>query len=335
MRRIVLLTLLTIILVSPPAQGAGPFNIAFDDWIGFAPFFLAAEKDFYHGVEVRINRITKEDERREGLVSGRFQMICETMGMFQTNRKAPDYAGKLIFALAESRGADGVLAANGIKSVGDLKGRTVVGQVGIPSHLLLTASLAREGMSISDLNFLNISMPEAVTAFLHEKADALCAYEPHLSSSLKARSGAHLLLSSRDFPGLIVDVSIVKEDVISARREDLENIYEGWTMAVAFIRENPAESARLIAKALGIQADEFRQMSTGFMFFGKAENEKYFGVKTPCCESDALLTFNLIGKALEKYGLTTAVSPGGERIDFSIIGTVRLKRNSPMPEKLP
>jgi len=195
----------------------------------------------------------------------------------------------------------------------------------MPSHLLLTASLARQGMRITDLNFLDISMPEAVAAFVSGKADALCAYEPHVSSSLKARSGVHLLLSSKDFPGVAVDVAIVKEDVISARREDLEKIYEGWTMAVAYIRDNPDESSELVAKALGIQADEFRQVSTSFRFFGKAENEKYFGVDNTCCESDAVRIFNLMGKAIEKNGLTNSVSSGGDRIDPSIIGTVKLK----------
>ena len=333
MSRIVLLMLVTGILVSGPALGAEPFDIGFDDRIDFAPFFLAEEKGFYGGVEVRFSRVTKEDQRRVDLASGRLQMICETTGMFQTGRNIPDYAGKLIFALDESRGTDDVLAANGINSVGDLKGKTVAGQSGMPSHLMLIAALARQGMRITDLNFLDVSMPEAVAAFVSGKADALCAYEPHASSSLKARSGVHLLLSSRDFPGVAVNFAIVKEDVISTRREDLEKIYEGWTMAVAYIKDNPDESAEIIAKALGIPEDEFRQMSTGLRFFGKAENEKYFGVENPCCESDALKTFNLMGKILEKNGLTNAVSSGGERIDFSIIGTVKIKKTSPMPEK--
>jgi hypothetical protein len=53
------------------------------------------------------------------------------------------------------------------------------------------------------------------------------------------------------------------------------------------------------------------------------------------CESDALKAFNLMGKVLEKNGLTNAVSSGGERIDFSIIGTVKIKKPVPMPEKKP
>ena len=59
------------ILVSVPSLGAEPFDIGFDERIGFTPFFVAAEKGFYHGLEVRFSRVTKEDELRDGLASGR------------------------------------------------------------------------------------------------------------------------------------------------------------------------------------------------------------------------------------------------------------------------
>ncbi len=327
--------LLAIVLVCFPAFGAGPFDIGFDDWLGSAPFFLAAEKGFFGGVEVRLKRIVQEEQRRADLASGRLQMICETTGMFQTGRKTADYAGKIIFGLDESAGADGILAADGIESVADLKGKTVAGQSGMPSHLLLVAALTRQGMRMTDLSFLEMSVPEAVAAFISGRADALCAHEPHISSAMRARPGAHLLLSSRDFPGAAVHVAIVKDDVIPARREDLEKIYEGWTMAVSYMREHPEEGAEIISKALGIPVDEFKKMSAGLRFFGRDENEKYFGVETPCCPSDALTRFNLMGSVLEKNGLTDAVSPGSERIDFSIIGTVRMKRASQAPDKLP
>jgi len=336
MNAIVLLLISVIgVFVPMPARGVEPFNIGFDDWIGSAPFILAAEKGFYHGVDVRFNRITKEDQRRTDLASGHVQMICETMGTFQTGRNTSDYVGKLIFALDESVGADGVLTTNGIQSVADLKGKAVVGQSGMPSYLLLIAALARQGMRITDLNFLDMPMPEAVNTFLSGKADALCAYEPYISSTLKARPDIHLLLSSRDFPRIAVHVAIVKEDVISARREDLENIYEGWTMAVAYLRDHPNESSELIAKAIGIPVVEFMQMSTGLRFLGKDQNEKYFAVENPCCPSDAAIMFDLMGKSLEKNGLTSALSSGGERIDPSIIGTVKIKSISPFPENLP
>ncbi len=336
MSLIVLLSiLLTGILVPVPCPGAEPFNIGFDDWIGSAPFFLASEKGFYHGVEVRFNRVFMEEERRAGLASGRLQMICETTGMFQADRNRPDYAGKIIFALDESMGSDGVLAANGIKSVRDLKGRKVVGQSVMPCYLLLSAALAKQGMVMADLNFMETFMPDAVASFVQGKADGLCAHEPHITSVLKVRPDAHLMLSSREFPRAAVHVAIVKEDTIPARREDLELIYEGWTKAVAYLRDNPDEGAKLIARVLGIPADEFRQMSSGLRFFGRDENEKYFGVENPCCPSDALMNFNMMGIALEKSGLTSAVSPGSDRIDFSIIGTVRMKKTSPVQEKLP
>ena len=317
------LTILIIsgMLVPFSVYGGEPFNIGFDDWIGVGPFFLAADKDFFQGVEVRFSRINDEEQRRAGLASGRLQMICETIGMFETARNTAAYDGKLVFALDESRGSDAVLTTEGINSLGDLKGRRMTGQRGSHSHHLLVAALARKGMKMTDLAFLDMPVAQASATFVSGKAEAVCTYEPHVISTLRGRPGAHVILSSTDFPGVIVDVAIAKEELISARRDDLEKIYAGWTKAVAYIREHLDESAKIIAAAIGISAEDFTAMSAGIRFFGKEDNEKYFGVRTPCCESDAAAMFNMMGKALQINGLTDTVSPGSQKIDLSIVGS--------------
>ncbi len=332
MKKAVLLILFIAVMLVPfSVYGGEPFNIGFDDWIGYSPFFLAAEKDFFHGVAVRFTQINDEEQRRVGLASGRLQMLCETTGMFEAGRKA-DYDGKLIFALDESKGADAMLASKDINSATDLKGRKIAGQRGSHSYNLLVAALVRKGMKLNDVFFLDMPMAEAVAAFVSGGADAICTHEPHIFSALKSRRDAHVLFSSRDFPGVIVDAAIANEKLISARREDLEKVYNGWTEAVAYIREHPDESAKIISKAIGISADEFKMMGAGLSFFGKKDNETYFGVATPCCESRAAASYNLMGRALKINGLTDAVSPASEKIDLSIIGSGRII--APLPDTL-
>lgn len=319
----VILFLIWGMLVPISVSGGEPFNIGFDDWIGFGPFFLASEKDFFAGVTVRFSHINDEEQRRAGLASGHLQIICETMGMFEAGRKA-DYDGNLIFALDESKGADAVLSSKDISTATELKGRKVAGQLGSHSYNLLIAALARKGMKLNDLVFLDMPVAQAKADFVSGHVDAFCAYEPHVLPALKGRTDAHVLLSSGDFPGVIIDVAVANKELISARREDLEKIYEGWTKAVAYIREHPDESARIISKAIGISADEFKMMSEGLSLFGKEDNETYFGVATPCCESRAAANYNLMGRALKLNGLTEAVSPASQKIDLSIVGSKRI-----------
>ncbi len=120
MKKIALLILIISGMLVPfTVYGGEPFNIGFDDWIGVGPFFLAADKDFFDGVEVRFSRTNDEEQRRAGLASGHLQMICETIGMFETGRNTAAYDGKLVFALDESRGADAVLATEEINSLDD------------------------------------------------------------------------------------------------------------------------------------------------------------------------------------------------------------------------
>ncbi len=57
-------------------------------------------------------------------------------------------------------------------SVKDLKGKKVVGPKGTVLHQLLVAALVKEGMTISDVDFINMDPGAAMTAVLSGQADA-------------------------------------------------------------------------------------------------------------------------------------------------------------------
>ena len=58
-----------------------------------------------------------------------------------------------------------------IKSAEDLRGKTIVGPVGTNLHQLLIAYLEKAGMSIDDVNYVNMSIPDAKAALDGKSAD--------------------------------------------------------------------------------------------------------------------------------------------------------------------
>lgn len=195
------------------------FDIGFNQWVGFAPFFLAKEKGYFENLEVSLNFIDLEGDKRAGLYSGRLQMICETMDMFQTNRDSSDYPGIIVFAVDESFGGDGVIASEDVQSLKDLKDKLIVSEPGLPAHFVLQYLLHKEGMTLKDVNLQDMTSADAASAFMAEKADVAGTYEPYLSIALDKREGAHLLISSKDLPGLIVDVAIVRDETLEKKRK--------------------------------------------------------------------------------------------------------------------
>jgi ABC-type nitrate/sulfonate/bicarbonate transport system substrate-binding protein len=64
-----------------------------------------------------------------------------------------------------------VVRPDGPKSVKELKGKTIAGPKGTVLHQMLVTALVAEGMSIDDVNFMQMGLPESRTALLSGQID--------------------------------------------------------------------------------------------------------------------------------------------------------------------
>ena len=304
-----------------------PFHIAFNEWVGFGPFFLARDLGFFGELPVEFHFIAVEGDKRAGLYAGRFHMICETTDMFQTNRDSQNFPGNIVFAIDESHGGDGVVASDKVTSLRDLRGKTVVAEPGQPAHFVLQYLLSKEGMTLKDLAIQQMNSPDAAAAFIAGKADAAGTYEPYLSRALEKRPGSHLLASSKDLPGLIVDVAVVKEEALVQRRQDVHTIFGGWCKAVAYFKQHRTEAISTMAKAFKLSAREFEDTIQGLRYLDCATNRDYFG--SGPSQGPLFSIFNQINKILLDNGLTSVVISADSRIDRSVVAAVSSKEARP------
>lgn len=307
------------VLIPGCAEEKEPFSIGFNEWVGFAPFFLAKEKGYYGDLDVRMNFIALEGDKRAGLYADRFQMICETMDMFQTERDTADYPGKIVFAVDESFGGDGVLAVEDIKTISDLKDRTVVSEPGLPAHFVLQYLLHQEGMTLKDVNLTTMTSSDAANAFIAGKADVAGTYEPYLSKAINEREGAHLLVSSKDLPGLIVDVAIVNEKTLKERKKDVQKVFTGWCKAMEYFEQNEDDAIAIMAKAFKLSVEEFKETISGLRYFGYERNQQLFGTEES--KGSVFKTFEVAGATLKENGITKMTASPEDKIDLSIVKT--------------
>jgi len=306
-----------------PALGAKQsertMHVAMNEWVGFAPFFLAKEKGFFGDLNVEMEFVALEGDKRAGLYSGRFDVICESMDMFQTNRDSQDYPGKIAFALDESYGGDGVLAVKEVRSLADLKGRTAVAEPGQPAHFVLQYLLNQKGMTLKDVHFQQMGSAEAASAFMAGKVDVAGTYEPYLSKALQKRPGAHLLVSSKDLPGVIVDVAIMKDETLRNRRGDVEQLYTGWCKAVTYYNEHHDEAVSIMARAFKQTPKEFDESASGLRYFDAKRNVNLFGAQNQ--PGPVFNTFSTVGNILRTNELTKGVDSPGARIYTGVVNT--------------
>lgn len=269
-----------VFLMAGSAFGAEPIKLGMSTWLGYAPLYLAKEKGFFkkRGVDVEIVVIESPADRRAAFAADKLQGMATTVDTHVMTAAAENPIPlKQVLALDDSHGGDGIVAKKEIKTIKDLKGKTVAAQLGAgASYFWLNYVLLQNGMKITDLKMIDMKAGDAGSAFVAGKVDAAVTWEPWLSKARETPFG-HVLLSSDKTPGIIVDSLAFKPDFIKKRGADVKKITAGWFEAVKFAAANPKEADAIMAKFTGQKPEEFTKEKTGVRFYGEKENKIYFG----------------------------------------------------------
>ncbi|WP_322883534.1 ABC transporter substrate-binding protein (plasmid) [Sinorhizobium medicae] len=119
---------------------------------------------------------------------------------------------------------------------------------------------------------------DAGAAFAAGRLDAAATWDPWLSKA-KERGG-HVLASSADKPGLIVDTVAFRADVIEKRPNEVKSFIKAYFEAYDYWKSSPADANAIMAKALGIKDDEFNSSLAGLEFVSREQNQEYIGTST-------------------------------------------------------
>jgi NitT/TauT family transport system substrate-binding protein len=247
-------------------------------WFGDAPFYLAQAKGFFekYGVRVEIQKVEETQARRQLLSSGRADISAETIDMAVLDIGA-GVEEKIFMALDTSLGADGIVATEEIKTISDLKGKKVGATKGDPPYFLLKYLMKEYGISSDEVIFQDMPNADtAGTAFISGELDAAGTWEPWLSKASE-RVGGHVLVSSKDAPGIIVDVAIARPEVLQERKAEVVAAMKAWFDAIDYWRENPQEANEIMAKEFNLQPDEFASLIETIRWDDKNSNLSYFG----------------------------------------------------------
>src|SRR5665213_1636853 len=152
-------------------------------------------------------------ERFPAMLADKIDMIASTVDTGILYLKKPDQF-QYIVAIDDSDGGDGIVAKKEIKTIADLKGKSVAVNEGSVSDFYLNVLLAKAGLKDSDLKTVNMDAAQAGAAFVAGKVDAAVTWEPWLSRGKKTDFG-HLVVDSSTTPGLITDVMTVTKDYLT------------------------------------------------------------------------------------------------------------------------
>ncbi len=294
-------------------------------WSGYAPVFVANDLGYFKALGIDVD-IKFEDERPNvmaAMARGDIEMDMRTVGEYQGKPRDADTPGIIIGTIDESLGGDGVVADGSIKSVEDLKGKTVASEPNIPARLLLQLALKKKGMTLNDLNVKQIATADTVAVFADSSIAAVATYQPFLSQALdkiKMRS-PKVLVSSSDYPGIIVDVIIVRQDDLKANPEKYRKFLIGIFKAIEYFKTDKTDFIKLAAPHFNLKPQEFADSIEGSLVYTSyKDTAEYFG--TPAKPGSLYGIFGTVMQLNLENGAADHKLVPAKQIDSSIMAKI-------------
>lgn len=268
-----------ITTTAAPAFAKDTIDCVFPFWFGFAPVFVAQEEGYFESEGLTVTTAFDNDRANvlPAMASGSVDCTMRTIGESMSRPRQADTTGTIIGTIDISIGADGVVAAGDIKTVEDLIGKTMAGEINHPGTTLIQHALAEKGKSIKDVNIQLINTDDSAAVFEDPDIAAVATWEPMMGSIVKnsRREGAHLLLTSADYEGLITDVILVRTEDLKENPEKYAKFLRGIYKAIDMYSADPDKFIAISAPFFDTPDAEMKEALAGVKYTSFEESADY------------------------------------------------------------
>ena len=215
---------------------AQPIRIAFSTWNGYIGIVIGVKEGLFEKAGVKVDYTVVEDpvQRFNALKSGSLDAIATTPDTF-SRTTAQGIETVQVLGLDASVGGDGIVAENSIESVADLAGQKVGVSAGSTSQWFLAYVLDQNGMSLDDVEQVDMTSGDAGSAFAAGKIPAAVTWEPWLSKTKKNPDG-HVVVSTEKYPTIITDQVAFAPDFLKEHPDSVRAFIKGYQAAMSPIK---------------------------------------------------------------------------------------------------
>jgi len=249
-------------------------RIAINPWPGYEFLYLAQEKGFFKAQNLNIELIQMASladvlrvyshGRADGMASTMIEIV-QAAGALQEPISLvliPDY----------SNGGDTILAHTSIQHVSDLKGQNVGAELGSLGMYILSLALEKHGLSLGDVNILNIEQLDAETAMVKGEIKSIVTYPPFSTAILK-QEGFHEIFNTAAIPRDVIDTVSIRTSKLNTLPKDWQDrFYQAWDMALDYAKTQPEDAYAIMAKREGITPEEFADALTGLKLLNSTDS---------------------------------------------------------------
>jgi NitT/TauT family transport system substrate-binding protein len=284
----------------PPVQGISSYKpledrtvrFAINVWAGWAPIILAnngfkagklwktpSGKDF----KVELILIDDPVAMRDAYAAGNVQVGWGTLDMVPLFMEALHKDSRVMPRVYQqvdwSNGGDGIVVRDNIKTVADLRGKTIVLAQNSPSHYFALNALINGGVQPSEVNFkFTQDAFQAAAAFNADKRIAgAVSWSPDIYNLAKVK-GNRMLVNTTTANKLIADVWFARADFAKDHPDIIEGLVRGIFDGMEALKSDAskASAAKLMAAGYSIPESDALGMQGDAHSTNWAENQEFF-----------------------------------------------------------
>jgi NitT/TauT family transport system substrate-binding protein/sulfonate transport system substrate-binding protein len=270
MKKILCLILCAVIAVSAFASGKKEQQQLKEINISYvrSPFNLPliimkekgmAEKAFGEkGIKVNYYEITSGAKQTEAIAAGSLDIASVINSVSVILANAAGNPVEIFAGFSKPEQMFTIMTTNpDVKTPADLKGKKVAGPKGTVLNELLVAALDKEGMTIADVEYINMGIPNAVQAMLSGKVD--CALAAAASVVAAEKNGARILVTCEGYVSPLL-ISACSKDFAKNHADMLKIYTDTYKEAKAWMEANMDEALAIGAKVQDISMEDAKKL---------------------------------------------------------------------------
>jgi len=325
----------------PEVKGISSYNemsdrtvrFAINVWAGWGPIIhanngFAANKPWKTpgGKDFKVELVLIDDPvaMRDAYAAGDVHIGWATLDMIplmlEGLRKDSRVMPRVYQQVDWSNGGDGIVVRDSIKTMSDLRGKSIVLAQNSPSHFFVLNALINAGVQPSEVEFkFTQDAFQAAAAFNADRSIAGCVTWAPDIYNLESVRGNRLIVTTATANKLIADVWFARADFAKDHPDIIEGLVRGIFDSMTELQEDAARQqvAQLMSDGYSIPASETLGMLGDAYSTNHADNREFFLNQNNPTNFER--TWNTAYYLYKRIGAVTTKVPFDQVMDFSMI----------------
>jgi len=287
-----------------------------DSWIGSTPALIALDRGYNNDymLNMELKYITNDRDRITELKNGTIHVTEMTLPAFLKFQSEFPNSGIIVGITDFSRGADGIIAKEGINTLNDMEGKTVSYVSDGIGKFILNKFLRLTGLRYQDIKALERKeMSDVVDDLKNGRADLIVSWSPDMNITLKEMNASKpgsvkMLITTKEVPDLVPTVLVVNKSVADKYPEKVEAFLKTWYVSAKYIIEKPDKAYERLAALMSekddiygnVSIDDVKESFENIKLMSLNDNFSYFGLDGKERKVDYIITDTI--KTWQKFG---------------------------------